>query len=99
MLTTSFLLDRGFAFSQEKGNDRLLTENLSSRVAAALMQRIENTHGVTFEPLAETADDEPIGNNTLQDQHSRCSLDSPLESSHKGISLEQDSILVKSNTS
>ena len=37
----SFFLDRGFAFSQEKGQDRLVTDKLSDRVGFALLKKLE----------------------------------------------------------
>lgn len=40
LLTPVFLLARGFAFSGEAGNDKLVTESLTNRIAAALRHKI-----------------------------------------------------------
>ena len=44
-----FYLDRGFAFSGEAGNDRLLMESVSNRISQALLNNIQKAaFGITF---------------------------------------------------
>jgi len=40
--------NRGFAFSQEAGNDKLLTEKLSTRIGQALLRNITAAAKIEF---------------------------------------------------
>lgn len=52
-------IDRGFAFSQAPGNDRLVTDTLSGRIANAMYGMIEKNNMITFDGMVE-ADESPL---------------------------------------
>ena len=50
--------DRGFAFSQEPGQDKIVTEQLSSRIGAALLKQIQSrASNMNFEQDDDYAED------------------------------------------
>lgn len=48
--------NRGFAFSQEAGNDRLLMETVSGRIGQALLSNIQKTAFITFGSVTKSDD-------------------------------------------
>lgn len=59
--------NRGFAFSGEAGNDKRITDSLSSRVAAGLFKKIEQQAKITFNPLVMSVDEDLPKNNRIQE--------------------------------
>ena len=45
------LVDRGFAFSQAAGNDHLVTDSFTDKMALGLMRKIEKLTSLSFNPV------------------------------------------------